>query len=134
MKKISCKKIAVAVLCLNFAVLLALPGMAFAYQKLNNDEQSGLNTGFNEVGLGKGDVKGTTASIINVVLGVLGIIAVVIILAGGFKWMTAGGNEDKVGEAKKLIVQGVIGLVIIFAAWGIASFVISQLTTATNTA
>jgi len=39
----------------------------------------------------------TITGIIKIGLSLLGIIAVVIILAGGFKWMTAGGNEDKVG-------------------------------------
>ncbi|PIQ78126.1 MAG: hypothetical protein COV79_05500, partial [Parcubacteria group bacterium CG11_big_fil_rev_8_21_14_0_20_41_14] len=62
----------------------------------------------------------------------LGIVAVIIILAGGFKWMTAGGNEDKVSESRQMIIQGVIGLVVIFAAWAIASFVISSLQSATS--
>ena len=74
----------------------------------------------------------SSARIINVALGLLGIIAVVIILAGGFKWMTAGGNEDKVAEARKLIFAGIIGLAIILSAWAIARFVIENLATATN--
>ncbi|OGF21050.1 hypothetical protein A2Y83_01815 [Candidatus Falkowbacteria bacterium RBG_13_39_14] len=69
------------------------------------------------------------ASIIKVVLGFLGIVAVVIILIGGFKWMTAGGNEDQVGEAKKWIYSGVIGLLIILSAYALASWVLTQLTT-----
>ena len=67
-------------------------------------------------GLGSRDLKATITSVLNVLLGFLGIIAVIVILLGGFKWMTAGGNEDKVGEAKKLIGAGVVGLVIILAA------------------
>ncbi|MFH0956085.1 MAG: hypothetical protein V1801_02650, partial [Candidatus Falkowbacteria bacterium] len=67
------------------------------------------------------------AQVINIILGFLGIVAVIIILLGGFKWMTAGGNEDKVGEAKKLITAGIIGLVIILAAFAIATFVLTQL-------
>ena len=87
---------------------------------------------FSALGIGKSeDLKGTIADIINIVLGFLGIVAVIIILAGGFKWMTAGGNEDSVGEAKKMIYGGIIGLVVIFAAWAIASFVISGLQGAT---
>jgi heme/copper-type cytochrome/quinol oxidase subunit 2 len=78
-------------------------------------------------GLGVKDPRAIAAQIINIILGFLGIVAVVIILLGGFKWMTAGGNEDKVGEAKKLIVAGVIGLVIILASFGIATFVLTQL-------
>lgn len=80
-----------------------------------------------QTGLGKQDVRETVSRIINVALGMLGIVAVVIVLWGGFRWMTAGGNEEKVGEAKKLLIAGLIGLVIILLAWGIATWVISTL-------
>ncbi len=83
-------------------------------------------------GLGKTDIRVTIAKIIRVAMGLLGIIAVVIILIGGFTWMTAGGNEEKVGEAKKWIFSGIIGLAIILSAYAIATFVISQLVTATT--
>ena len=48
--------------------------------------------------------------------------------------MTAAGNEDQTADGKKAITNGVIGLVIIFAAWGIASFVISSLQSSTAVA
>jgi ketopantoate hydroxymethyltransferase len=86
----------------------------------------------NELGLGAEDPRVIIASIINVVLGFLGIVAVVIIILGGFKWMTAAGNEDKIDEAKKLITAGIIGLVIIMAAWGIATFVMEAVYSATG--
>ncbi len=86
-----------------------------------------------ELGLGNRDPRAIVASVIRIILGFLGIVAVIIILLGGFKWMTAGGNEEKVGEARKLIGQGVIGLVIILAAFGIATFVINSLLVATTT-
>lgn len=85
-----------------------------------------------ETGLGTTDIRTTVASIIRVAMGLLGIVAVVIILIGGFKWMTAGGNEEQVGEAKKWIFSGVIGLAIILSAYALTSFVISQLVTATT--
>ncbi len=91
----------------------------------------GLGYG-SSTGLGNTDVRTTIASIINVALSLLGIIALVIILVGGFKWMTAGGNEEKVGEARKLIFSGIIGLAIILSAFAIASFVLNQLKTATG--
>lgn len=84
------------------------------------------------IGLSSADVRVTIAKIIRVAMGLLGIIAVVIVLIGGFTWMTAGGNDEKVGEAKKWIFSGVIGLAIILSAYGIASFVINQLITATT--
>jgi hypothetical protein len=46
--------------------------------------------------------------------------------------MTAAGNEDKVGEAQKLMGAGVIGLVIVLSAWGIASFLLDKLINATG--
>lgn len=85
-----------------------------------------------QLGLGEEDPRVIIASVIRVVLGFLGIIAVVIIILGGFKWMTAAGNEDKIDEAKKLITAGVIGLVIILASWGIATFVMKAIYTATD--
>jgi len=83
-----------------------------------------------EVGLSSGDLTTTIAAIIRVALGFLGVVAVVIILFGGFKWMTSGGNETKVKDAQKLIIAGVIGLVIILSAYAIAQFVIGSITAA----
>lgn len=76
--------------------------------------------------LGDQNLVTTIESLIDLALGLLGIIAVIIILIGGFKWMTAGGNEDKVAEARKLIIAGIIGVAIILSAWAIAEFVISR--------
>ena len=78
-------------------------------------------------GLGTSDLKTTIANLIRVVLGFLGIIAVVIVLMGGFKWMTAGGNDEKVSDAKKMLIAGVIGLAIILSAYAITTFVVSSL-------
>lgn len=83
-------------------------------------------------GLGDSDLTTTIASIINTALGFLGVVAVVIILYGGFLWMTSGGNDDKVKQAKKLMISGVIGLVIIFSSFAIAQFVIGSLSSATG--
>lgn len=84
-----------------------------------------------QTGLGnslqQGDPRTIVAKIINFALGFLGVIAVALILFGGFKWMTAAGNEEKVTEAKKLLGAGIIGLVIILAAWAIASFIINAI-------
>ena len=104
-------------------MLLLLPAVVLAAEtSLGIEYGSALN-------LGSRDIRAVITDIINVLLGFLGIIAVVIILLGGFKWMTAGGNEDKVAEAKKLIGAGIIGLIVILAAYAIATFVVTQLAT-----
>ncbi len=71
--------------------------------------------------------------VINVALGFLAFVAVILILYGGFLWMTAAGNEDRVEQAKKLLTAAIIGLVIILAAWGISLYAIGTLATATGT-
>jgi len=97
--------------------------------------QGTLNLGLQNVsgsGLGSQDIRTTVSKIINVALSFIGVIVLVIILYGGFLWMTAGGNEEKVGEAKKWIYGGIIGLVIILSSYAIAQFVIGNLVNATQ--
>ncbi len=79
-------------------------------------------------GLGTTDLIVVISNIVRIILGTLGILAVLIILYAGFVWMTASGDSDKVEKAKKILVSAVIGLVIIFSAFAIASFIISSLT------
>jgi len=83
-------------------------------------------------GLGTEDVRTTISKVINAFMGLLGIVAVVIILLGGFKWMTAAGNEEKVSDAKKLILSGIIGLIIIMSAYAIAQFVVGAVVEGTG--
>lgn len=78
-------------------------------------------------GFSSQDIKVTIMNIIQIIVGFLGIITIIIILAGGFKWMTSAGSEDKIGEAKKLISAGVVGLVIVLATYSIAIFVVNSL-------
>ncbi len=77
-------------------------------------------------GLSDTDPREVMAKIIKFTMSFLAIISVLIILYGGFKWMTATGNEDQVAEAKKIITQGIIGLIIILSAWGIANLVLTN--------
>ncbi|MDP3900421.1 MAG: hypothetical protein Q8Q23_05060 [bacterium] len=86
----------------------------------------------NTLGLGNEDPRAIAANVVNVILGFLGIIAVVLILAGGFMWMTAAGNEDKISSSKSLMTAGVIGLVIVLASFGIATFVVNAFLGATG--
>lgn len=55
----------------------------------------------------------------------LGVLALGIIVYAGFLWMTAG-DSDRVGKAKKWLLNGVIGLVIVTSAYAIASFAVSS--------
>ena len=109
---------------------MALPMVAMAQNPVNASELLPTAIG-TEIGTGTTDIRVTIARIIRTAMSLLGIIAVLIILYGGFKWMTAAGSDEAVGDAKKIITAGIIGLVIILTAYAIASFVINSLVSAT---
>jgi hypothetical protein len=64
--------------------------------------------------------------IIQTALGLLGVIIVVLLIYAGFLWMTAGGNDDQVTKAKKILRNSVIGLIIVFSAYAISTFILDR--------
>jgi len=72
--------------------------------------------------------------IINIILGFLGLIAVIIVIYAGFLWMTAGGKSEQVDKAKKWLVNGLIGLVIIMLSFAITMYVFNVLENKINEA
>lgn len=128
MKKLISKKTLAALMTVAVVSFLVLPLIA---------SSANLNFGLDEageIGLGRGDLKDTINAIIRVILSFLGILAVIIILWGGFIWMTAAGDDGKTEKARKLIIAGVVGIVIILAAYSIAYFVINTVNTEINAA
>jgi len=74
------------------------------------------------------DIRVTIAKIIRIVIGFLGIVAVGLIMYAGWIWMTSEGSEEKIEQAKKILTNAVIGLIIILSAFAIVSFIINSLT------
>ncbi len=83
-------------------------------------------------GLATTDIRIIIARVIRAVLGLLGIIVLGFILYGGFVWMTAGGDTNKIDKAKKILTNSVIGLLIVLASFSITNFIISKLHEATT--
>jgi len=73
------------------------------------------------------DIRVVVARIINNFLALLGILAIGLIIYAGFLWMTAGGNEEQISKAKKMILNATIGLFIILASFSISAFVINSI-------
>ncbi len=78
------------------------------------------------------DPKIIIANIINVLLGVLGLVAVSLIIYGGFIYMTSKGEDAGIKKAKSIIKNAVIGLAIIILSFSIVSFIISKLSEITG--
>ena len=93
-----------------------------------------LGVGFGEAtGLATTDPRIVIANFIRIVLGFLGIVAVLLVLYAGFLYMTAQGQTEQIEKAKNILKGAIIGLVIILSAFGIVSFVMSRLMAATGT-
>ncbi len=75
------------------------------------------------------DINTSAGKIIGVALSFVGAIFFILMIYGGFLWMTARGDEGQVTKAKDLIFAAVIGLVIVLSAYAITSFLGTQLTT-----
>ena len=65
--------------------------------------------------------------IINIILFILGAVAVIMIIIGGFRYVTSGGDSGAVSSAKNTILYAVIGLVVAILAYAIVNFVITSL-------
>lgn len=65
--------------------------------------------------------------IVRLFLSFAGLILLIIIIYGGFLWMTSGGEEEKIKKAKGLIQSAVIGLAIVIFSYALAYFVIKAL-------
>ena len=125
--------IAIAGLTMLFAFSPALAtshDLAVDCSQYDPEDPFGIECG-RATGLTSSDPRLVIGRIINVALSLLGIVATVLIVYAGFKWMTAGGNEENVKSAQKILMAAVIGLVIILAAFAISNFVLKSLYTAT---
>jgi hypothetical protein len=74
---------------------------------------------------------GTVKTVVNVLSVVVGIAAVIMIIIGGFRYITSGGKQESVTAAKNTILYAVIGLVIVALAQVIVRFVLTRTTTNT---
>ena len=62
-------------------------------------------------------------SVIKIVLGIVGVVALILFITAGFIWMSAQGNTDKIKKAQDIMIWAAIGLLIIFASYALLSLV-----------
>ncbi len=75
----------------------------------------------------KTDLLGTVQTIINVVIGLVGVIAVVVMIIGGINFITSQGDTNKVTKARNTILYGVVGLIVALLAFAIVNFVMDEM-------
>lgn len=70
---------------------------------------------------------GVFKQVTNTILYIVGIIAVIMLIVGGIKYVVSGGDSKKVTDAKNTVLYAIIGLVISFLAFAIVNFVVAAL-------
>lgn len=70
---------------------------------------------------------GLLALISTIIAFVAAVAAVIMIMIGGFRYITSNGDAQSATNAKKTILASVIGLLVITAAWSIITFVLRSL-------
>ncbi|MBT5338508.1 hypothetical protein HN858_02815 [Candidatus Falkowbacteria bacterium] len=120
---------------LTLCSLLVMPTMTMAMDvDLTKTTAKGLTDFQTQAGYASSDknLVEIVGNVVKIVLTLLGVVVLVIIIYAGFLWMTAGGNEDQVKKSKQWLINAVIGLALILAAYAISSFVVQNLASATT--
>lgn len=72
-------------------------------------------------------------TITNIMLFIIGAIAVIMLIIGGIRYVVSAGDQNAVTSAKNTILYAIIGIVVAFLAYAAVNFVSSQLTSGTDT-
>lgn len=120
------------------SVFLALSfGTGAALAQTTPDLQNKVCSGASDLKFGGGttcssltttetDVNDIIATVINIFSVVVGVIAVIMIVYGGFRYITSGGDSTKVTSARNTILYAIIGLIIVALAQFIVKFVLNK--------
>lgn len=119
--------------CLFSFALVNCTAQAFVFggeKKVDYDTKKGLTESAQGVFNIKQEISEKTPAVIigtllEYLLTLLGLVFLIVVIIGGFIWMTAGGDSAKTDRALKMIINGVIGLIIAVAAYAIVNFVMN---------
>jgi len=125
---------------LTFSLGLAAPAFAQTdtQQQIDNGLCAGSNLQFTD-NPGQCNIAGNDATtkinhmvhtVVNLLSAVVGIVAVIMIIIGGFRYITSGGNDASVTAAKNTILYAIIGLVVVALAQIIVRFTLNKITNA----
>lgn len=117
---------------ISFVILsIVFSSLVFFSLPVKADESLlGMQVGLSDVGNVYGedsapkDPRLVVIELFKVVLGFLSLLVLGLVLFSGFQWMTSGGDEKKVADAKKRLVNAVIGLIILFSSWILTRYLI----------
>lgn len=104
----------------NLVVATSLVGTAHAVAGIDEGSRAAQGEGQQE------DLISNIRIVTNTMLFAIGVVAVIMLIVGGFRYIFSGGNSTNVNAAKDTILYAVIGIVVALLAYAIVNFVLGQ--------
>lgn len=120
--------IVVSLLLFFSVTTLAAPAL-FAAQSQSDINARANNQACESIGGcsgGEAALSKTIATVINILSAIGGIIAIILIIIGGVKYMTSGGDSNSAANARNTVLYAIVGLIIVVFAQVIVRFVLQQ--------
>ncbi|KKS12583.1 MAG: hypothetical protein UU69_C0030G0005 [Candidatus Magasanikbacteria bacterium GW2011_GWA2_41_55] len=114
-----------------FCLMFFIASSALAVESVDLLKNTGAAAGYPSQTANEYSMAATVGAIINIALGILGTIFLGLTFYAGYLWFTAGGEEEKVTQAKAYLYNGLIGMVIVLASYGLSRFVVTSIISAT---
>ena len=76
----------------------------------------------------EGGLRGIVLAIVNFFLGFLGLLAVIMVIYGGFLYVGSAGNDENVGKAKKILLYAAVGIIIILVSFALVNTILGAAT------
>jgi hypothetical protein len=89
-------------------------------------QASGTDINCSSTNVGESDIGKVAQGIVNIFSIIVGVVAVIMIIYGGFRYITSGGDSGSVGNAKNTLIYAIVGLIIVALAQLIVHFVLNQ--------
>lgn len=124
------KKIFFSILALALPLLSRAQGLQDSFD--SNLFTAGENLGYDPTNRGDAFINTLTGKIITTLLGFVGVIFFIMIFIAGYQWLMSGGNADSIKKAKQRLINSIIGLVVVLAAYLITIFIYTQIKTITK--
>ena len=97
---------------------------AASTSEITNGMESSIDRGKNNVPTSANEVFKT---ITNIMFFIIGAVSVIMLIYGGIRYTTSGGNANNVTAAKNTIIYSIVGLVVAILAYAIVRFVVNQM-------
>lgn len=119
------RRLVAGVLMVLMIACVPLAGALLSSQDAYADAKSQVQSGLSNVsGASTGDdLPGIASKVVNVMLFIVGILAVIMIIFSGIRYITAHGDKGQVESAKNTLIYSIVGLVVAIIAYAIVSWV-----------